>query len=90
MNYLLKILENVKNGSTTPELAQKQVLDLLGVSSRFNDEQLKRVQQMLKSCAEDAYAAGFSYAFNDEDGILTVEGFDAWWQNRNKVNLNGC
>lgn len=89
MNYLLKILENVKNGVTAPELAEKQVLDLLGFSSRFNDEQLKRVQQMLKSCAEDAYGAGFGYAFNDKDGILTVEGFDVWWHNRNKVNLNG-
>lgn len=78
MNYLLKILENVKNGVTAPELAEKQVLDLLGFSSRFNDEQLKRVQQMLKSCAEDAYGAGFGYAFNDKDGILTVEGFDVW------------
>lgn len=90
MNYLLKILENVKNGVTAPELAEKQVLDLLGVRSRFNDEQLKRVQQMLKSCAEDAYRAGFAYVYNDEDGMLTVEGFDVWWDNRNKVNLNGC
>ena len=84
MNYLLKILENVKNGATTPELAEKQVLDLLGVSSRFNEQQLKRVAIMLNECASDAWDAALdtydhkSYSFDD------------WWKEHSKVNLNGC
>ena len=83
MNYLLKILENVKNKATTPELAEKQVLDLLGVSSRLNEQQLKRVSKMLENCASDAWDAALdtydkkSYSFDD------------WWKERNKVNLNG-
>lgn len=80
MNYLLKILENVKNGAITPELAEKQVLDLLGVSSRFNEQQLKRVAKMLENSALDAWMMA----------KRTNDSFDEYWNKRNKINLNGC
>lgn len=76
MNYLFKILENVKNGATTLILAEKQVLDLFGISYRFNEVQLKRISKMLKECAFSAW----------NDSRLTTMSFDEWWTDRNKLN----
>lgn len=32
-----------------------------------------------KDIAKEAYEAGARWAFNDEDGILTIEGFETFW-----------
>lgn len=68
MNYLLKILENVKNGATAPELAEKQVLDLLGVMntkllvSFSAGETSAYMAKMLKEKFSDKYDMFFVFA----------------------------
>ena len=80
MELLDKILDNVRNGAVTNQLAKQQVLDLFGVSNRFNTEQIQRISKMLSDVSHSAFIQGGG----------TESEYKDWWNKRNKVNLNGC
>jgi hypothetical protein len=80
MELLDKILENVRNGAVTNQLAKQQVFDLFGVINRFNTEQMERVSKMLNNISKEAYLQAGG---NETD-------YKKWWNKRNHVNINGC
>jgi hypothetical protein len=78
MSNLLKILENVKNGLTTPERAEKQIHDLLGKGNNLNQQQVKRVSKTLDQQAKDIWV----------NIVGSDQGFKEWYKKRNEININ--
>lgn len=78
MELLDKILENVQSGVVNIKLAKQQVLDLFGVGSCFNSEQIQRISKMLNDVSHSAFIQGGG----------SEEEYKEWWDKRNKINMN--
>ena len=78
MDYLARILENIRSGDVSVEKARHQIINLLGAGDTFNEKQIFRIQIMLDEISKESYIAAGGTELN------WVE----FYKKRNKINLN--